>query len=193
MDGLIALGVILVIVIVIIGYFISLYNMLVRVRNEVKKNFSNIDVLLKQRHDELPKLISACKNYMKHERETLDKVTQARTAVEKSRLSGDPAQIGQAETLMRQSTMSLFAVAENYPDLKADTSFQQLQKRISALEEQISDRRELYNDSVNIYNTNIQQIPAVIIANKFGFTASKLLEFDEKETQDIDVDAAFNS
>jgi LemA protein len=184
--------VIAAVVLIVVGFMIQLYNSLVRLKNNVKENWSNIDVLLKQRHDELPKLVSACKQYMAHERGTLESVTQARTEVEKARVTGDAKQLGQAETAMRKSIGNLFAVAENYPDLKADGSFAKLQQRVSELENQIADRRELYNDSVNLNNTRIEQFPAVIFAGMFGFKNFDLLTFSDAEKADVNLDDLFD-
>lgn len=192
MGTFITLGLILGVIIAIICYFITIYNNLVELKNNVKKNWSNIDVLLKQRHDELPKLIESCKQYMKHERGTLEKITEARAQVMAARDSQSMKQLGQAETQLRMGLSNLFAVAENYPDLKANDSFQQLQARISSLENAIADRREFYNESVNLNNIRIEQFPDVIIAKRFAFKAFELLEFDEEEIKDVDMKSAFN-
>ena len=123
-------------VIVLIGWFIGIYNSLVRLKNNIRKAWSNIDVLLKQRHDELTKLMASVKGYMKHEEGVLTRITEARTAFMNARTVGDKAQ---ADGMMSATLKSLFAVAENYPDLKADRSFTQFQGRISEIEEQIAD------------------------------------------------------
>src|SRR5580658_2877532 len=127
--------------VVFLGYGIIIYNALVRVRNEVKLAWSNIDVLLVQRHEELPKLIEVCKGYMRHERETLESVARARSNVEGARSVGNVASVSVAEGALRSRLSSLFAVAERYPDLKANDLFRNLQTRISALETAIADRR----------------------------------------------------
>jgi LemA protein len=163
----------------------------VSLRENVEKTWSNIDVLLKQRHDELPKLIETCKQYMQYEQETLENVMKARTAVFDAREQGDVAGVGAAEGAMRMGLGRLFAVAENYPELKANGNFRHVQQRITGLEETIADRRELYNDIVNVNNIRIAQIPDVIVANSFGFKAAELLEFSEAETADVDVKAQF--
>ena len=139
----------ILIVVVIIGWLVGIYNSLVRLKNNIKKAWSNIDVLLKQRHDELNKLMNSVKGYMKHEEGVLTKVTQARTAFMNAQSVGDKAK---ADNMMTSTLKSLFAVAENYPELKADRSFAQFQGRISEIEDQIADRREFYNDSVNRYS-----------------------------------------
>jgi len=173
-------------------YVVMIYNNLVRLKHNVSRAWSNIDVLLKQRHDELPKLIETCKQYMKHEREVLENVTQARAAVAKAREAGDVGALGQAETQMRIGLGNLFAVAENYPELRANENFQHLQSRISQLESQIADRREFYNDSVNINNIRIEQFPDNIVATMFRFEARELLKFKEAEIKDVDVSKLFN-
>jgi len=173
-------------------YFVMLYNGLVSLKNNVKEAWANIDVLLKQRHDELPKLVETCKQYMNYERDTLEKVMQARAGVQQARESGDMAALGPAEAQMRVMIGKLYAVAEAYPQLKANESFQQLQGRITGLENAIADRREFYNDSVNLYNTRIQQFPDVLVANQFSFKPGSLLEFSDEEKKDVDVKALFS-
>ena len=180
------------ILVLVIGYAVSLYNNLVALKHRVSQAFANIDVLLKQRHDELPKLVETCKQYMQYEQETLEKVIQARSAVAKASSSGDMGKLGEAETALRSGLGHLFALAENYPDLKADDSFKHLQSRISDLENGIADRRELYNDAVNINNIRVEQFPDVLIANMFNFKAAQLLEFSEQELADVDMKKLFD-
>ncbi len=177
--------------IVLLVYFIVVYNGFIFLRENVRKNWSNIDVLLVQRHDELPKLVEACKGYMRHERETLQGVMRARNAIEAARERSDLGALGDAETHLRSDLGRLFAVAESYPELKANESFAKLQKRISELEESIADRRELYNDSVNTNNIRIDQFPQLIVARMFAFRQAQLLEFSEEQTADVDVRALF--
>jgi LemA protein len=174
-------------------YVIAIYNGLVRLKHNVSQAWSNIDVLLKQRHDELPKLIETCKQYMKHEREVLDKVTQGRAAVGKAREAGDIGALGTAEMQLRAGLMNLFAVAENYPELRANENFQHLQTRISQLESQIADRREFYNDAVNANNVRVEQFPDGIVARTFNFGPRPLLSFDAAETGDVDVKGLFSA
>ncbi|MBT8144788.1 MAG: LemA family protein [Gammaproteobacteria bacterium] len=176
---------------VVTVYLIIIYNNLVALRENIKKNWSNIDVLLRQRHDELPKLVDTVRQYMQYEQETLDKVMQARSAVHTAQSSGDIAGLGAAETQLRAGLGRIFAVAEDYPDLKANESFQHLQARITSLEESIADRREFYNESVNNNNIRIEQAPDVFVARWFGFEAAQLLEFSEEETADVDVGELF--
>lgn len=184
---LIVLGVIAVAII----YFISLYNNLVQLKNNVAQAWANIDVLLKQRHDELPKLVEVCKQYKQFEQETLQRVIAARSQVQAAREGHDVAALGKAEGALRAGLGSIFAVAEAYPDLKTNQQFMQLQTRISGLENGIADRRELYNDAVNINNVGVEQFPAAIVANMFNFTAKPLLEFSAAEKTDVDIKTLF--
>ena len=181
------------IVILIAGYGITIYNNLVALKHRVAQAWANIDVLLKQRHDELPKLVETCKQYMEYEQETLENIIAARSKVSTAAQSQDIAALGLAETDLRSGLGRLFALAENYPDLKANESFQHLQARISDLENGIADRRELYNESVNNNNIRIEQFPDVLIANFFKFGPHELLEFSEEETADVDIKKLFSS
>ena len=173
-------------------YVVRIYTGLVALRENVRKAWSNIDVLLTQRHDELPKLVETCKQYMTYEQETLERVMQARSAVFAARDRGDITALGAAEEQLRQGLGRLFAVAENYPELKADQSFRHLQSRISELEEAIADRRELYNEAVNLNNIRIQTFPDLIIARMFDFKESPLLEFSEEQRRDVDLSKLFD-
>ena len=165
-------------------YFITIYNSLVRLRNDIDKAWANIDVLLKQRHDELPKLIETCKGYMQYEQKTFQLITEARTAFMKANTVGEKAQ---ADNLISGALKSLFAVAENYPELKADSNFMQLQNRISELEEKIADRREFLNDDVNTYNIRIQQLPDVFIAHMMNLQRKDLFKVTEEDRRDVEV------
>lgn len=175
----------------VLFYIILIFNNLVSLKNNVKKAWANIDVLLKQRHDELPKLIETCKQYMTYEQPTLEKITELRAKAMQAREQGDVNALGKAEGLLRGSIGNLFALAENYPDLKANQTFQHLQTRISALENAIADRRELYNESVTVNNIRIEQIPDIIVAKLFGFKRFEPLEFAVSETADVDVHQLF--
>lgn len=171
---------------------VGLYNALVRLKHGVSKAWSNIDVLLKQRHEELPKLVETCKQYMQYEKDTLESIIQARSAVHQAQQAQDISALGQAETGLRAGLGKLFALAENYPDLKANESFQFLQQRIASLESAIADRRELYNEAVNLNNVRIEQFPDVLIARWFGFKAAELLRFSDAETADINIRSLFS-
>lgn len=175
----------------VIGYAIVIYNNLVGLKHAVSQAWSNIEVLLKQRHDELPKLVETCKQYMKHERETLDQVMRARAAVATAQQAHDVDGVGRAEGMLRMGLGNLFAIAEAYPDLKANESFQHLQSRITGLENGIADRREFYNASVNANNVRIEQFPDLIIARAFNFKSAELLEFSVEETADVNMTALF--
>ncbi|MEK6671049.1 MAG: LemA family protein [Nitrospirota bacterium] len=183
MNSTLVIGSLLMIgVIVLVAYVAGVYNMLVRLANNIDKAWSNIDVILKQRHDELPKLVEVCNSYMIHERETLESVTKARTAYSTGLNIDDKAQ---AENQIVGALGKLFAVAEQYPDLKANQEFLAVQQRISALESTIADRREFYNDSVNLYNIAIQQIPTLWVAQEVGYTARPLLTVAPSDRKDV--------
>jgi len=177
----------LVILLVVAGlliYFITIYNSLVRLRNDIDKAWANIDVLLKQRHDELPKLLETCKGYMQYEQKTFQLVTEARTAFMKATSVSEKAQ---ADNLISGALKSLFAVAENYPELKANNNFMQLQGRISELEEKIADRREFFNDDVNTYNIRIQQLPDVFVAHLLKLQRRDLFKVSEEDRRDVEM------
>ena len=175
------------------AYAAFLYNSLVGVKNAVAKAWANIDVLLKQRHDELPKLVDTCRQYMQHEQATLEKVVAARARVSAARESHDVAALGAAEGQLRSGLGALFAVAEAYPELRSNEQFLHLQSRISGLENAIADRREFYNESVNINNTSIEQFPELVIARLFSFKAFDLLKFSTDEVKDVDIGQRFQS
>ena len=187
-----ALLIFLGIVAVLLFYGIGLYNHLVNVKHAVAKAWANIDVLLKQRHDELPKLVEVCKQYKQFEQATLQKVIEARSQVQTARQQQDIPALGQAEGMLRMGLGNIFAVAEAYPELKANENFMQLQTRITSLENGIADRRELYNESVNINNVQIEVFPASIIARLFNFGEKPLLEFSASEKADVDMKSLFS-
>jgi LemA protein len=189
----VGLVVILALSVALIAYFVGIYNGLVSLRENVKVAWANIAVLLKQRHDELPKLIETCKRYMQFEQETLEKVMRARASVDQASASGNVAAVGAAEQQLRAGVGRLFAVAESYPQLKSDETFMRLQARITALEESIADRRELYNDQVNLNNIRVKVFPDVVIAQKFRFRPAQLLEFTSEEQRDVDVGALLST
>lgn len=179
------------IVVILLIYVIGLYNHLVNVKHAVAKAWANIDVLLRQRHDELPKLVEVCKQYKQFEQSTLQKVIEARSQVQSARERQDIPALGEAETMMRVGLGGIFAVAEAYPELKTNENFMQLQNRITSLENGIADRRELYNDAVNINNVQIEVFPASIIAKLFNFGEKPLLEFSAAEKQDVNMKQLF--
>ena len=173
------------------GYIVAIYNSLVRVRNGIKLAWANIDVLLVQRHDELPKLVEVCKGYMTHESETLTRVMQARAGVDAARSTGNVKSFSVAEGSLRNGLAGLYAVAESYPALKANELFVNLQRRISALETAIADRREIYNDAVNANNVRIEAFPDVYVARAFAFPAAQMLQFSAAQKSDVDLKSAF--
>jgi LemA protein len=165
-------------------YAVILYNGLVRLRNENDRAWANIDVLLKQRHDEIPNLVETVKGYMQHEQQTLLAVTQARAA------SMNATSIGQkavADLQVMSALRGLFAVAENYPQLKANDNFLKLQNRISELEERIADRREFFNDDVNTYNTRIGQIPEVFLASMMNLKRREMFKVSDEDRRQVEV------
>lgn len=184
--------VMLVFITLLLGYGIALYNGLVTLKHNVLKAWANIDVLLKQRHDELPKLVEICGQYMQHEQDTLVKVTAARAAVFGANQRHDVAAVGAGEGSLRKSLGQLYAVAESYPDLKADKQFKHLRDRITTLENTIADRREYYNESATLNNIRIETFPDVVLARWFGFRHQAMLEFTAAETADVDLKALFN-
>jgi len=185
--------ILLVVLIVVLVYFVMLYNQLVQIKHDVSKSWANIDVLLKQRHDELPKLVETCKQYMKFEQDTLVRVMEARSSVSTAREQRDIGALGQAEGELRGALGRLFAVAEAYPELKTNETFRHLQARISTLENAIADRREFYNESVNINNVRIEQFPDSIVAALFSFRPMQLLKFSTAETADVDMKQLFQA
>ncbi|MCX5866528.1 MAG: LemA family protein [Proteobacteria bacterium] len=182
--GMIMLVLLILVVLGVILYFVTIYNGLIRLKNNMDKSWSNIDVLLKQRHDEIPKLVAICEGYMKYEQETLKKVIEARSLFDRAR---GVAQTAEADQAVTQALKSLFALAENYPDLKADNNFLGLQGRVSTLENSIADRREFFNDSVNLYNIRIQQIPDILVAQLFNFESAELWRINPPEREDVKI------
>jgi LemA protein len=168
----------------VIAYTVILYNGLVRLRNENDRALANIDVLLKQRHDEIPNLVETVKGYMQHEQQTLIAVTQARAA------SMNAASVNQkavADLKLNNALRGLFVVAENYPQLKANENFLKLQTRISEIEERIADRREFFNDDVNTYNTRIAQIPDVFIASYMNLKPRSMFQVSDEDRKQVQV------
>lgn len=178
------LAVLLVLVIIVFAYAITIYNGLVYLRKSIYQALSNIDVLLKQRYDELPKLVKICERYMKHEQETLERVIEARNMMRglggaggggtggtggaggAGLAGGNIGKLAAADGMLSEALRGLFLVVEQYPDLKADRSFAQLQNRVTSLENQIADRREFYNHSVTSYNIRLDQFPDMLIARR---------------------------
>lgn len=168
----------------IASYSISIYNGLVRLARNIEKAWANINVILKQRHDEVPKLIKVCEQFAQYERSTLEKVIALRTAAIQA--------IGVREKAEKEGELTralggIFAVGEAYPELKSNVNFVQLQQRISSLENELADRRELYNDSVNLYNIRIQQFPDLLLANLLGYVKKEMFSVSEEEKKDVDL------
>ena len=168
----------------VVTYTVILYNGLVRLRNENDRAWANIDVLLKQRHDEIPNLVETVKGYMQHEQQTLLAVTQART---QSMAAASVSQKAVADLQMASALRGLFAVAENYPQLKANENVLKLQNRISELEERIADRREFFNDDVNTYNTRIGQIPDVFVASFMSLKPREMFKVSDEDRRLVEV------
>jgi len=181
---LIFLGIFLFGALAIVGYFITIYNGLISLKENIKKSWSNIDVILKQRHDELPKLISVCESYSEFEKGILDRLMKAR---EKYFKASGVAKKSEASNEVTAALQGIFALAESYPDLKANKNFMQLQERISHLEETLADRREFYNDSVNNYNIRIKQIPDVLVAGMLNYQDEEMFKVSQKEREDVKI------
>jgi len=170
--------------IAIIFWFFNIYNGLIQVKENIKKAFANIEVLLMQRSDEIPKLIKAVKAFVKHETEMFDNVLNAR---EKYLGANTVAEKADADDKISSALKSVFALSESYPELKSSENFIQLQGRISRLEESIADRREFYNESVNNYNIRIQSLPDVWIANTMNLKAEEMFKVPEEKKADVDI------
>ena len=167
-----------------VSYIVGIYNGLVEVTQNVDKAWANIDVILKQRHDELPKLIAVCEGYKDFERSTLEAVMKARNQYT---TAATPDQKVTATNQLSGAVRGLLAVAESYPDLKTSQNFLQLQQRISGLEGQIADRREFFNDSVNIYNIRIREIPDLFLASFMGLGNRTMLQVDAADKEDVKI------
>ena len=172
---MLALWIILGIIVLLVLFFIGIYNGLVGLRNQVKNAWAQIDVQLKRRYDLIPNLVETVKGYAKHEREVFENVTQARTAAQQVASSG-PAARAQAEGGLSQALGRLFAVAEAYPDLKANQNFLALQEELTSTENKISFSRQFYNDTVLNFNNKIQMFPSNIIAGMGGFKTAEFFE-----------------
>jgi LemA protein len=171
----------------VLGFIVSIYNSLVQVRNNVDKAWKNIDVLLQQRHDELTKLVDVCARYAKHETQVLESLTKLRVGYDSARSADEKIRI---ENDLNKELVRLRHVWEAYPDLKASQNFLQLQGRISGVESSIADRREFLNDSVNIYNIQIERFPDVLLAKAFSYQRKVFLEVPESAKQDIKIAVA---
>jgi LemA protein len=182
---MLALWIILGIIFVLILWIVGIYNGLIRLRNRVKNAWSQIDVQLKRRFDLIPNLMETVKGYMKHERETMEAVTQARAAVQQAAgANAGAAARGQAEGALGAALGRLFAVAEAYPDLKANQNFLALQEELTSTENKISFSRQYYNDSVLQYNNKTQMFPSNTVAGMFGFRQGEFFEVTVPEQRE---------
>jgi LemA protein len=161
-----------------------IYNSLIRLENNIEKAWSNIDVVLKQRYNEITNILNTVKGYMKHEKDVMIQVTEARTRFLHAETVHQKAE---ADFFMGSALKSLFAVSENYPKLKASQNFLQFQNRISELEDIIADRREFYNDSVTTFNTRINQIPYLFVARLLNYSKKELFRASGSETTIVKV------
>lgn len=184
---------VLAILAVVVVYAVIIYNGLVTLKHGVTKAWSNIDVLLKQRHDELPKLVEVCRQHMQFESATLERVMTARNGARAALDRGDLKGIGAAEGAIRAGLGSIAATVEAYPELRSNQSIQTLLGRITGLENAIADRREFYNESVNVNNVRLEQFPDVLVARFGKFEPAELLDFEAGETRDVDVKALFST
>ena len=182
----IVVGFIFILVIIgLVSWFFTIYNGLIQVRENIKKSWANIDVLLMQRSDEIPKLIKTVKAFAQHEKKMFDSVMSAR---EKYLGAGTLAEKADADNQITNALKSVFALSESYPELRSNENFVQFQNRISGLENEIADRRELYNESVYNHNIRIQSLPDVIIANAMALKQEEMFEVPESKKDDISID-----
>jgi LemA protein len=174
----------IIVVVAVVLFIIYIYNSLIRLRVRVKNAWAQIDVQLKRRYDLIPNLVNAVKGYMKHERGVLESVTKARTAL----MSGSMQGKAKASNQITEALKSIFAVAENYPNLKASENFKQLQEELSGTESKIAYARQFYNDSIMAFNEAIQVFPKNIFAKLFGFHQEEFFGAEEKERKNVKVD-----
>lgn len=172
------------IVAVLVLYVIIIFNSLVTLRNRVKNSWAQIDVQLKRRYDLIPNLVDTVKGYMKHEKGVLTEVTKMRASL----VSGSMKEKAEASNKITEALKSIFAVAENYPDLKASENFKMLQEELSGTESKIAYARQFYNDTVMKFNTRIQKFPAMIFANMLGFKEQESFEAAGKEREAVKVE-----
>ncbi|MBQ7467109.1 MAG: LemA family protein [Clostridia bacterium] len=186
LGGWIALGIVGFIVLALIVWVIGSYNGLVRLRNNVEESFSAMDVYMKKRYDLIPNIVETVKGYAKHEKETLNAVIAARNS---AIAAPDPKAKAKAENEISGALRQLFALAENYPDLKANTSFLDLQAQLQSIETEIANSRRYYNANVKEYNTKIEVFPSNIVAGWFNFKKRDLFEIEnKKERENVKVE-----
>jgi LemA protein len=172
-------------IVVLVLWIIMVYNGLVALRQRVSQAYADIDVQMKQRHDLIPNLVETVKGYATHERGTLEAVVQARNAAMTAQSGGVAAQAA-AENMLSGALRQLFALSEAYPDLKANTNFQQLQSELSDIENKLAAARRFFNNAVQEYNTGIQQFPAVLLAGPLGFTQKEFFDVGVEERKVLD-------
>jgi len=170
-------------VVIVVVWIIAVYNGLVALRQRVNQSFADIDVQLKQRHDLIPNLVETVKGYAAHERGTLEAVVQARNSAVAAQ---GPAQQAAAENMLTGALRQLFALSESYPDLKANTNFQQLQAELTDIENKLAASRRFFNNAVQEYNTGIQRFPAVLMAGMFGFAPHQFFDVGGDERKALD-------
>jgi LemA protein len=179
---MVAVLVMLAVLAVLVIVFIAIYNSLIVLRNQVKNSWSQIDVQLKRRHDLIPNLVETVTGYMKHERETLEKITQARAQAMQASGVRD---VAKAEGALSDAMSKFYVVAENYPDLKANQNFLGLQEELRSTENKISFARQAYNDQVLFYNNKIQVVPSNIVASLFGFAQEEYFQIEDKAEKEV--------
>jgi LemA protein len=179
------LVILVILILLLIGGVVSIYNGLITVSNNVRKAWKNIDVVLQQRNEELPKLVDTCKGYLKHEREMLTKITELRTGYA---AAGQIRQKVRIENELAELLKQIRIVAEQYPDLKAAQGFLQIQERVSALESKIADYREAFNDAANTYNIQIRRFPDLLLARTMNYEEHPFLEVPSEKKQDVKMD-----
>ncbi len=179
----IILGIIVLLALIII----ALYNSLIRLKNRVDEAWADIDVQLKRRHDLIPNVIETVKGYAAHEKETLDRVIQARNTAMQAQSSGHPAELEKAENMLSSTLKSIFALSEAYPDLKANTNFLELQRELSDTENKIQASRRFYNTNVRDFNTKLEVFPTNMIGNMLGFKNREFFEAENEEKENVKV------
>ena len=176
--------IILILLVLVLVYAVFLYNRFVSLRNRTDEAWSDIDVQLKRRYDLIPNLVETVKGYATHEREAFENVTRARAAAMGAEQGGNPAEMARAENMLSGTLKSLFAVAEAYPDLKANENFAKLQQELSDTENKIQAARRFYNGNVRDFNTAVQSFPSNIVANMFKFSAREFFELEEEAARE---------
>jgi LemA protein len=180
------ISIVLIVIVVILGLFlITTYNRLITLRQRVKEAWSDIDIQLKRRHDLIPNLIETVKGYAAHERGTFDEVTKARADAVAAGATGQPQQMAQAENVLTGALRSLFAVAENYPQLQAVQEFKDLSENLTATEDKIAFARRFYNGNVRDFNTALQTFPTNILASTFGFKPEQYFELADQTDREV--------